>query len=73
MLGGVPFGIILHGGEWQGYPKGQPMLNRMLKRALVIGRNSLATRHQWIPRDLHDRVVVIHPGTVKSFEVVYDG
>ncbi len=62
-LAGVPYGLIIHGGEWQDYPKGQSLLDRVLAGAVVIGCNSFATRDEWIPTHLHDRVIVIHPGT----------
>lgn len=42
---------------------GHSMLVRLLSRARVIGCNSRATRDTWIPKPLHSRVVVVHPGT----------
>ena len=53
---------FIHGGEWEDYPCGRYLLNRLLRVARETVVNSVATQHRWLSPRLFHKVRVIRPG-----------
>lgn len=53
---------FVHGGEWENYPCGKYLLNRLLRVSRETVVSSVATQHRWLSPRLFDKVRVIRPG-----------
>ncbi len=62
MLARRPFGLFIHGGEWESYPAGGHLLTKLLPHAQVIVTTSGATAQRWVPQGLAQRIIILRPG-----------
>jgi len=65
VLAGRPFSVAIHGGEWQDYPLGGWMVEKVLAASKLILTSSSATAAFWVPKKYHPKVVSVVPGLPK--------